>query len=188
MCKHTTCVPGTCGHRRTASEPQKLALCLPLSRCVVLGCIMNLLEEQPVFITTDMLISPVPADEFFIFALLGRIISKFTNKDSILLTSWSLITYFNVLDLKKIWVMSKIISYCPYIYVRFSGKQVMGIVSIHRCFFFMSEKNVTLKLPWHMCRAETHRLASPDCWIHWPIRHVFILTGPSGACRWSSAG
>lgn len=42
--------------------------------------------------------------------------------------------------------MSKIISYCPYIYVRFSGKQVMGIVPIHRCFFFMSEENVILKL------------------------------------------
>lgn len=83
MCKHTICVPGTCGHQRTASEPQKLELCLPLSRGVVLGCIMDLLEEQPVFVTTEMLISPVPADDLF---LLRRIISKFTNKDSILLT------------------------------------------------------------------------------------------------------
>lgn len=83
---------------------------------------------------------------FFIFVLLERIVSKFTNKDSILLTSWNLIIYNNVLDLKKIWVMSKIISYWPYIYVRFSGKQVMGIVLMHRWFFFMSEENVILKL------------------------------------------
>lgn len=87
VCKHTTCLPGSCRHRRTASELLKLELWLPLCRCVVLGSITDLLEEQPVFVTTEMLISLVPADEFFIFVLLGRIISKFTNKDSILRTS-----------------------------------------------------------------------------------------------------